>query len=138
MERGDALIAGVGIDVNLRSDGRARLLEQRKVVETPRSTSNSENMKAECRHDELGFDRMPFLFSRIIGTLSVNRAFNRLLRHVQEERRQARGQQRLATRDTQKREEILAIAVVNFVGIRFADAELLAELLKGGVVPEIR
>ena len=67
----------------------------------------------------------------------MGRAFNRWLGDIEEHRFQARSEQHLLTRQSKEMKEMSARAVVNFIGIGFADTELLTELLKSRIVPQV-
>ena len=91
---------------------------------TPQTAGHCENLKRKEADDQLRFDRMPFLFPRIMRALSVGRTFNGLLSHIKEDCRESGREQHMRTRQTKERDKIPAIAVVELIGIGFTDPEL--------------
>ena len=81
----DALIPRIGIGFELLGDPEPSLFQQPEIMRPPFPTDHQENLKRLEVDKQVRFDRMPFLFARIILLLVLYGAFNRLFTHVKQQ-----------------------------------------------------
>jgi hypothetical protein len=137
IELQDSLISGIGVFLQVLQDAQPTAFQEGKIMGTPFATHHQENLQRLQTHDQLGCDRMPFLFARIILPLALDWSFNRLLGHVEQNGLKPLIQQGFLAWQPQVLHQPIKIPVIEFLGIRFADAKPATQFIKRAILPQI-